>query len=441
MVKFGPLAAEIVSLVWGTPCNFNGFRILAALLHGTLVVGVSQTAALNRGRHLYSAGRPSRWALAHISSSMKVMEVNFVVTDPVRGNVLVDAIEVGRGVGVTVAAGVVVGDVRAAAAIQKRREVAVEPEEVGLGAGTSQKEVARALVARLGAADQAAARSLRETDPTVVKSARGAAQTVATDQRRVHQGVLRRQKGAVLEAVMIVRKVALQARKKLPEVVLQVVRSRAKVDQEVPRVQRKVALLVAANLSSLVRMAERVAVVRQVEKNSQTEKMTVRQNLPQTRGAVVVLVVRLNRSRLIKVVRLVVNLIVSLLLVTGTISMSSILQNIMRIAKWQEVVAGLQGMAKTRTEPLHANRTTIPRVNIRVAVGRPVRRRRLVIDRSLEAQRKLRVEAVLAVVARIDAEVVQGIAARPGALRQVQTEAEREVVASRPSEISQKVVL
>jgi len=26
-------------------------------------------AVLNRGRHLYSAGRPSRWALAHISSS------------------------------------------------------------------------------------------------------------------------------------------------------------------------------------------------------------------------------------------------------------------------------------------------------------------------------------------------------------------------------------
>ena len=66
MVNFGPLAAEIVSLVWGTPGNFNGFRVLAALVHGTLVVGVSQTAALNRGRHLYSAGRPSRWALAHI---------------------------------------------------------------------------------------------------------------------------------------------------------------------------------------------------------------------------------------------------------------------------------------------------------------------------------------------------------------------------------------
>ena len=68
MVNFGPLAAENISLVWGTPANFNEFRILAALLYSTLLVGVSQTAALNRGRHLYSAGRPSRWALAHISS-------------------------------------------------------------------------------------------------------------------------------------------------------------------------------------------------------------------------------------------------------------------------------------------------------------------------------------------------------------------------------------
>ena len=46
MVNFGPLVAEIVSLVWGTPANFNG----------TLVVGISQTAAFNKGRHLYSAG-------------------------------------------------------------------------------------------------------------------------------------------------------------------------------------------------------------------------------------------------------------------------------------------------------------------------------------------------------------------------------------------------
>jgi len=34
MVTFGPLTAEIVSGVWRTPANFNGFRVLAALLHG-----------------------------------------------------------------------------------------------------------------------------------------------------------------------------------------------------------------------------------------------------------------------------------------------------------------------------------------------------------------------------------------------------------------------
>ena len=66
MVNFGLLMAEICWRASGTPANFNGSRVLAALLHGTLVLGVSQTAALNRGRHLYSAGRPSRWALAHI---------------------------------------------------------------------------------------------------------------------------------------------------------------------------------------------------------------------------------------------------------------------------------------------------------------------------------------------------------------------------------------
>jgi len=43
MVNFGPLAAEIVLLVCGTTANFNGFRVLAALLHGTVVVGISQT--------------------------------------------------------------------------------------------------------------------------------------------------------------------------------------------------------------------------------------------------------------------------------------------------------------------------------------------------------------------------------------------------------------
>ena len=43
MVNFGPLAAEIGLPVWGTLAHFNGFRVLAALLHGTLVVGITQT--------------------------------------------------------------------------------------------------------------------------------------------------------------------------------------------------------------------------------------------------------------------------------------------------------------------------------------------------------------------------------------------------------------
>jgi len=47
----GPLAAEIISLVWGTPANVNGFRVLAALLHGTLVV--FHISVLAQSQHLY----------------------------------------------------------------------------------------------------------------------------------------------------------------------------------------------------------------------------------------------------------------------------------------------------------------------------------------------------------------------------------------------------
>jgi len=43
MLNFGPVTAEIDPVVWGTPANFNGFRVLAALLHGTPEAGVSQT--------------------------------------------------------------------------------------------------------------------------------------------------------------------------------------------------------------------------------------------------------------------------------------------------------------------------------------------------------------------------------------------------------------
>jgi len=67
MVNFGPLVAEILSLVWGTPANFDGFLRLCSVTARHSSIGRQPNfAALNRGRHLYSARRPSRWALAHI---------------------------------------------------------------------------------------------------------------------------------------------------------------------------------------------------------------------------------------------------------------------------------------------------------------------------------------------------------------------------------------
>jgi len=67
MVNFGPLAAKICWRGWGTPANFNGFRVLASVTAWHSSIGRQPNfATLNRGHHLYSAGRPSRWALAHI---------------------------------------------------------------------------------------------------------------------------------------------------------------------------------------------------------------------------------------------------------------------------------------------------------------------------------------------------------------------------------------
>jgi len=60
MVNFGLLTVEICWRVWGTPSNFN-----VTARHSSSG-RQPNFAALNRGRHLYSAGRPSRWALAHV---------------------------------------------------------------------------------------------------------------------------------------------------------------------------------------------------------------------------------------------------------------------------------------------------------------------------------------------------------------------------------------
>ena len=66
MANFGSLTAAIGWRVWGTPATFNGFHILAALLHGTRSGRQPNFAALSRECHLHLAGRPSHWASAHI---------------------------------------------------------------------------------------------------------------------------------------------------------------------------------------------------------------------------------------------------------------------------------------------------------------------------------------------------------------------------------------
>ena len=51
------------------PCKFQRVSRLGSVTARHSIIGRQPNfAALNRGRHLCSAGRPSRWALAHISS-------------------------------------------------------------------------------------------------------------------------------------------------------------------------------------------------------------------------------------------------------------------------------------------------------------------------------------------------------------------------------------
>ena len=64
MVNFSPLAAEIGLLVWGTAADLNGLGSVTARHSSS--GRQPNFAVLKRGYHLYSAGRPLRWALANI---------------------------------------------------------------------------------------------------------------------------------------------------------------------------------------------------------------------------------------------------------------------------------------------------------------------------------------------------------------------------------------
>jgi len=62
MVNFGLLVVELVSL--RHPCKFQRVSHLGSVTARYSSSGCQRNfAVLNRGRHLYSTGRPSRWAL------------------------------------------------------------------------------------------------------------------------------------------------------------------------------------------------------------------------------------------------------------------------------------------------------------------------------------------------------------------------------------------
>jgi len=66
MVNSGPLTAEIGSGVWGPLHISTGFASWQRFCTASSSGRQPNFAALNRGRHLCLAGRPSGWALAHI---------------------------------------------------------------------------------------------------------------------------------------------------------------------------------------------------------------------------------------------------------------------------------------------------------------------------------------------------------------------------------------
>jgi len=71
LVNFGLLAAEIVTLVWGTPANFNGFRVLASLLQRRRSTEANQT--------LHVFGRLLGWYITYRFSGVLVPLRNFAL--------------------------------------------------------------------------------------------------------------------------------------------------------------------------------------------------------------------------------------------------------------------------------------------------------------------------------------------------------------------------
>ena len=74
MVNFGPLTAEIGPVVWGTPANFNGFRVMAALLHRTLAQEASDVCY--REQILHHGSRNKRVARRNALKEFAMREIS-----------------------------------------------------------------------------------------------------------------------------------------------------------------------------------------------------------------------------------------------------------------------------------------------------------------------------------------------------------------------------
>ena len=85
MVNFGLLTAETVG-EFGAPLQIStGFASWQRYCTASCSGRQPNFAALNRGRHLCSAGPPPRWALAHISSSSFVFIIFAVLLGIIEG--------------------------------------------------------------------------------------------------------------------------------------------------------------------------------------------------------------------------------------------------------------------------------------------------------------------------------------------------------------------
>jgi len=88
MANFGPLTADIGSRVWGAPAKFNGFRVLASLLHRRHPPEVNQTLhdlwpSPGLVHHIYIfGGSYPLTEFCHVQNSLCVQILRFPILAP-----------------------------------------------------------------------------------------------------------------------------------------------------------------------------------------------------------------------------------------------------------------------------------------------------------------------------------------------------------------------